>query len=307
MILETKNLNLIIQALVGKITTLPPTPFFYFTSISTFFISNQPSACLYTVIDEDYDNAVLKEWGNSAEYARRMNPGTIYVDQLLDKVVELYNIEPDPFKPMVNEKERFHKRAIIDHLNKIHHFINSFINDKYRKSCDGSKNRYVMTYPSYWEPNQVAYLRGLAIAAGIVGATDHAQRLIMYGETEAILRFVQEEGKEKESAVNLRQGHEYLICDLGGSKVKMHHYAIIEPIDNVLGERLLKWQGQLGPELCQGGRNIVENLEKLALKKLFPNHEFEMSYFEGPFIDRKKEFAKLTTDTTFQKMLVVNI
>lgn len=265
--------------------------------------SNQPSACLYTVVDDDYDHAVLKEWGNSAEYARRMNPGTVYIDGLLDKVVSLYSIQPDPELPLSDPMHRFHKRAVIDHLNKVHSFINSFINDKYRKSCDGSKNRYVMTHPSHWEPGKVAYLKSLAIQGGIVSETDHQQRLIMYGETEAILRFVQEQGKDSKKNENLKQGHGYLVCDLGGSKVKMQHYTIIEPINGVLGERRMKW-GAGESEFVQGGNNIVQNLEQLALKKLFPNHEFEMGYFEDKFIDRRKEFAKLTVEPTFQKMLV---
>lgn len=256
--------------------------------------------------DEDYDNAVLKEWGNGAEYARRMNLGTVYVDNLLDKVDHLFHLQPEPLE---NALDRFFKRAVTDHLSKVHSFINSFINDKYRKSCDGSKNRYVMTHPSHWSKAQVSYLKSLAVEAGIVSAGDHPQRLIMYDETEAVLRFVQEQSKHHSKRAQLKQGHEYLVCDVGGTKVKMGHYTMKEPIhDGVLGQRRMPWPtNEIPSTFVQGGKNIVENLELLAVKKLYPNHDFEIQFFEDKFIDRRKEFAKLTVEPTFQRMIVVSV
>ncbi|KAI9268611.1 hypothetical protein EDC94DRAFT_582128 [Helicostylum pulchrum] len=264
--------------------------------------SNQPSACLYTITDQDYEKARLKEWGNSAEFSRRNSLDTIYVDKLRDKVIDLFEK-----LPLSEPLDLFYERAIVDYLNRIYHFINSFINDKYGKNCDASKNRYVMTYPSDWNQDQIKYLRDLVIRAKVISEEDHPQRLIMYNEAESILRYVQEDIKDRNSPVKLKQGHNYLICDLGGSEIKVHYYQMIELIDNsedILRVKRLTWpDNYVKNRIPEGGQHIVKKLEELTVKKLFPDHIFELDYFDDHFQDRRKEFGKLTGGTNFRDLL----
>jgi hypothetical protein len=258
------------------------------------FDSNQPSACLYSVINGDYDHATLIQWGNEAEYAKYMTPDSVYVDKLLDKVEYLFQNQPDVNGPLHKQLDRFYMRAILDHLKRVDNFIIAFINSK-DSNCDASKNRYVMTYPSGWSSVQIAYLRALAIRAGIVSEQDHPRRLIMYGEAEAILRYVQESGCSP--TIKLRQGHKYMICDLGGSKVKMHLYSITEPQDSfnsMLGESQCKWnvENADNPVLEFGSQNILEGLETYALNELFPGSNFTVKDLEDRLVDRRKDFGK---------------
>lgn len=258
---------------------------------------------MYTIAGQDYKNAKLREWGNSAEFSRRNSLDTIYVDRLRDKVIDLFEK-----LPLSEPLDVFHERAIVDYLNRIYHFINSFINDKYGKNCDASKNRYVMTYPSDWNQDQIKYLRDLVIRAKVISEEDHPQRLIMYNEAESILRYVQEDIKDRNSPVKLKQGHNYLICDLGGSEIKAHYYQMIELIDNsedILRVKSLTWpDSHVKNRIREGGQDIVKKLEELTVKKLFPDHVFELDYFDYPFEDRRKEFGKLTGGTNFRDLLV---
>ncbi|KAG2232031.1 hypothetical protein INT48_000586 [Thamnidium elegans] len=251
--------------------------------------SNQPSACLYKITDNDLENAELKEWGHSAEFSRRNSPDRVYVDKLRDKVTELFKE-----LPLSEPLDLFHERAIVDYFRHVDRFINSFINDKYGKNCDASKNRYVMTYPSDWCQDQIKYLRDLVIRAGVISEEDHPQRLIMYNEVEAILRYVQEDIKDRNGSIKLKQDHNYLICDLGGSEIKTHYYQMIGLIDGSTDIRHVKSQKwpfwNVEERVPEGGQHIVKKLEELT--KFSGDEKQERYSIDIPFRLQIRSFNK---------------
>lgn len=240
--------------------------------------SYHPSACLYTCKNKDYDNAKFEEWGSEAEHKKRKLDGSLYIDNLRDKVEYLFHISPDLEQPLATAKDRLYLKASIKYFEKLIEYIINFINTRDSKS-DPSKNRYVMTYPSYWTPEQVAYLKSLAQAAGIVDKHDHPFRLIMYSEEASILRYLQ----EPHSPDRMKQGHKYLICDIGGSKVKMSLYEIKEPRNtrnNMKGEQLCDWDTNYmnePPQLFVGAQSVIKRCEKYVLSRLsLPENMFSL-------------------------------
>lgn len=263
--------------------------------LNFFFLkknSYHPSACLYSIENDDYDHAVFEKWGDQAEHKRRKLSNTLYIDKLRDKVEHLFRVPPNKRQPL----DRLYLRAIIDYFKRLFEYIINFINKTDSRS-DPSKNRYVMTYPCYWTPEQVAYLKSLVQIAGIIDENDHPARLIMYSEEASILRYLQEPNDR------IKQGHKYLICDVGGSKVRMSLYEIKEPLDtrnNMKGERYCHWDKNFmkeDPELPVGAQNIVKQCEAYVLSKLStPDTNFTLEDIEeqgGSLYNAREHFGRL--------------
>lgn len=163
-----------------------------------------------------------------------------------------------------------------------------------------------MTYPSYWTPEQVVYLKSLTQTAGIVDKHDHPNRLIMYSEEASILRYLQEPHHRTD---RIKQGHTYLICDIGGSKVKMSLYEIKEPRDtrnNMKGEQRCDWDinymNEL-PQLSVGAQSVIKRCEAYVLSRLsLPENSFHLK--EGKSRKGQAEFGSLINDIT--ELLIKN-
>ncbi|CAO3657385.1 unnamed protein product [Mucor hiemalis] len=127
-----------------------------------------------------------------------------------------------------------------------------------------------MTYPSDWTPEKVAYLRSLIQKAGIIDEQDHPGRLLMYSEGASVLRVLQTPDFDG----IIKQGYTYMVCDMGGSKVKMSLFDIKEPLNtrtDIKGERLRQWDINYMMEpsqLFKGLRDIERQCEIYILSRL---------------------------------------
>ncbi|CAO3628313.1 unnamed protein product [Mucor hiemalis] len=175
-------------------------------------------------------------------------------------------MEPDINKALSNAKDRLYLRAIIRYLKEL-------MIDIIEGLRDVSKNRYLITYPSDWTSEQVAYLRSLAQMAGFVDAHDHQDRLMLFSEGASILRMLQEPYMNE----NIKQGRRYLICDMGGSKIKssLHHIKeALNTANNIKGEIYCDWDVNYMKEpsrLPLGMQDIERSCEAYLLSRLFPS------------------------------------
>lgn len=113
-------------------------------------------------------------------------------------------------------------------------------------------------------------MRSLAQLAGFVDENDFPELLMMYSVGASMLRCIQEPYRRNE----IKQGYKYLICDIGGTKVKMNLYETKEPLDansNILSERQCNWDTNYMKKPCQlfvGAQDIRKLLEIHALSLL---------------------------------------
>ncbi|CAO3620620.1 unnamed protein product [Mucor hiemalis] len=214
---------------------------------------------MYSWVGENYDHAKFQDWGVKAEESRDKLIDGIYISKLCDKVEHLFGTE----KNKQTAKDRLYFKAIIQYLKELHKEVESVVGGP-------SRYRYVMTYPSYWNPEQVAYLRSLVQMAGIIDEQDHHDRLMMYNEGESALRALQLPVYEG----IIKQGCTYMICNIGGSKVKMSLFDIKEPLDsrnNIKGASLREWDVNYmnqSPQLSIGLQNIFKQHELYILSRL---------------------------------------
>lgn len=253
-------------------------PYIAFGSTSTKYISHRLalewsfhptrehlSACLYSCDDEDYDNAIFKDWGWEARHNNGKTPNDIYIDNLYDRVEHLFNIELDKRKTLPNAKDRLYKRAIIRYFEEL-------LKEISKNVAESSKVRYTMTYTSDWTPDQVSYLRSLAQIAGIVDKGDHPDRLLMYGEGESIIRILQEPNHCFSN--NIKHGYRYLICDMKDTEIKMSMYNIELPVDaetNIKVGQRCDWDINYmnePPQLRIGTQDLLKKCETYLKSKL---------------------------------------
>ncbi|CAO3657358.1 unnamed protein product [Mucor hiemalis] len=214
---------------------------------------------MYSCVNENYDSAEFENWGKEAERCRDRFVEGIYVSKLCSIVEYLFDIK----KNEQTAKDRLYLRAIIRYFREL---VKEF------KKIAGSlsRNRYVMTYPSHWAPRKVAYLRSLVQKAGIINEQDHPGRLLMYSEGASLLRALQQ---PKFGGI-INQGCTYMICDIGGSSVKMSLFDITEPLDarsDIKGERFCEWDVNYmkkPPQLSIGLQNIIKQCEFYVLSRL---------------------------------------
>ncbi|CAO3657257.1 unnamed protein product [Mucor hiemalis] len=168
-----------------------------------------------------------------------------------------------------------------------------------------------MTYPSDWTPKQVEYLRSLVQLAGVVSEHDHPDRLLMYSEGASILRALQD--PTFSSYYNrgdfIKSGYKYLICDVGGSKVKMNTYIMKLPpgtSTDIKVEYKCDWDEnytKLPARLLKGTHNLHEQCKEYLLSNFFTfkylddqrREDFE-ELVNNVILDGSKELSKRTIE-----------
>ncbi|CAO3657354.1 unnamed protein product [Mucor hiemalis] len=155
-----------------------------------------------------------------------------------------------------------------------------------------------MTYPSYWTLEKIAYLRSLAQMAGIVDKHDHPDRLLMYSEGASILSHLQ----VLNMGHNIKQGYTYLICDMGGTGIRMSLYDVKEPSNtsnNFKSESYHDWDMKYSKEPSQlliGARDISVQCQRYILSRLSAPTKFFTGNDMIARSNQKKDFLDFFED-----------
>ncbi|CAO3657383.1 unnamed protein product [Mucor hiemalis] len=206
-----------------------------------------PSICMYYCDSENYDDARLNNWGEIAEKCR---------DGFLDGIY---------IKNEKTARDRLYFKAVIQYFEELHKEFKKIAGRR-------SSNRYAMTYPSDWVPEKVAYFRSLVQKVGVIEEEDHPGRLLMYSEGASVLRAL----KTPKFDGIIKQGY-YMVCDIGGSKVKMSLFDVTEPRDtrnNIKDARFREWDVKYMVEPSQLSirlQNIIKRYELYILSMLSPS------------------------------------
>lgn len=228
---------------------------------------------------------MFEYWGDKPYGHAKQLPKDLYIDKLCDKVEDLFRVEPKVEKPL----HKLYKKAIIQYFKKLINDVNDFVGVL-------SKNRYLMTYPSDWTPEQVEYLRSLVKLSGMLGEHDHPDRLLMYSEGASILRALQYPLHSQFNGDIIKAGYKYLICDVGGSKVKMNSYIMKLPPGtgtNIKVEYRCDWDEnytKVPSRLPFGTQNLNEKCKTYLISKFFT--------FEYLSDQRRDDFEALVNNVT---------
>lgn len=204
----------------------------------------------------------------------------------------LFDIESEITKPLRKAKDRLYFRAIAGYFEKL--------TQRFREEEDRiGKARYVMTYPSDWTQAKVAYLRSLVQMAGIIDENDHLDRLLMYGEGESVIRALQ----TPNFTCFLKQGYTYLICDMGGSDVKMSLFDVKEPDitrNNTKKAVFREWDinyATVPSRLFIGTESFLKPAETYLLSRLSTSSQAftvdDVYQKDGALFDSREEFRSL--------------
>lgn len=259
-----------------------------FLENSSIGVLSYPSVCLYSCENRDYDDAVFQEWGHGAEVSKEDFDKGIYIDKLRDKVEYLFDIKSE----ITKSKDQLYFKAIVEYFEQL--------TQEFREGEDRiGKTRYVMTYPSEWTSEKVAYLRSLVQMAGIIDENDHPDRLMMYNEGESIIRALQ----TPSYTGSIKQGYTYLVCDVGGGHVKMSLIDVKEPDitrKNIKKAVFREWDvnyAKVPSRLLVGKESFLKSAETFLLSRFSTSSKTftldDVYQKDGALYDSRKDFCSL--------------